>query len=110
MSERHDDDSDPRTHRGSEAEGPRSIERDPALALPTEDTGGWTFEEQAAAGPIGGHAGTRVGQGMAGGDTLGGTTEAAHDPSRGIDDATLPEGAAEGDASLSATEGRTSRS
>jgi hypothetical protein len=39
--------------------------------------GGWTLEEEASAGAIGGHAGTHRAEGLASGDTLGGTKDAA---------------------------------
>ena len=40
---------------------------------------GWTLEQEAAAGAIGGHAGTHQGLGLATGDTLGGTVDALHE-------------------------------
>jgi hypothetical protein len=57
-----------------------------------EDTGGWTFDQEASAGAIGGHAGTRMPEGLATGDTIGGTVEAAE--GRGANDATTSESAA----------------
>ena len=46
-----------------------------------DDRGGWSLEDAAAVGAIGGHAGTHMSQGLASGDTIGGTTVLAHDPS-----------------------------
>ena len=40
-----------------------------------DTTGGWTLEDEAAAGAIGGHAGTHDVEGIASGDTLGGTID-----------------------------------
>jgi hypothetical protein len=56
-----------------------------------DDRSGWTLEQEAAAGAIGGHAGTHMPQGLAPGDTLGGTRDLAQHPDLGVDDAGRPE-------------------
>ncbi|HEX5826223.1 MAG TPA: hypothetical protein VFY23_01785 [Candidatus Limnocylindrales bacterium] len=56
-----------------------------------DDRSGWTLDEEAHAGAIGGHAGTHRSQGLAAGDTLGGTRDAAEHPELALDDATAPE-------------------
>jgi hypothetical protein len=56
-----------------------------------DDRSGWTLDEEAHAGAIGGHAGTHRSQGLAPGDTLGGTRDAAEHPELAVDDATAPE-------------------
>lgn len=56
-----------------------------------DDRSGWTLEQEAAAGAIGGHAGTHMAQGLARGDTTGGTVDLAHHPDLALDDAILPD-------------------